>query len=164
MQDYRFWLQKYQNRADLRQHFLSWYQQNIQKKETYLSQNLEAIQYFVETGFLTEEELELFFNYLQLQTAIHGAVSDSETLQLVTIPDQKKSSLKNSPLSLPQPSASASVPKKIGPYEIIHFLGKGGMGTVYKVCHQDLQIIYALKVITLSDQINEETIARFQKE
>ena len=48
-------------------------------------------------------------------------------------------------------------------YEILELLGEGGMGAVYKAHHKLLDKIVALKTFKTS-QIDEETIARFQRE
>ncbi len=53
---------------------------------------------------------------------------------------------------------------KLGPYEIIEELGKGGMATVYRAYHPHMERYVALKVIRRS--IVEDTTARerFQRE
>lgn len=50
-----------------------------------------------------------------------------------------------------------------GRYKILELIGRGGMGTVYKVHHEALDIIYALKVLNPSAASNIN-IRRFDQE
>src|SRR5437868_129064 len=52
----------------------------------------------------------------------------------------------------------------LGRYRIADKIGKGGMGTVYRARHIDLQRDIALKVIARTHASDERVIARFRKE
>lgn len=55
------------------------------------------------------------------------------------------------------------VAQRIGNYEIVSFLGEGGMGTVFKARHKELGRISALKVIHF-DASNQATAEQFLRE
>lgn len=57
-----------------------------------------------------------------------------------------------------------SAPKRIGKYELISRLGRGGMGEVYKAFHPQLQRYVAIKVLLTNSETDPEFIARFQQE
>ena len=49
-------------------------------------------------------------------------------------------------------------------YEVISEIGQGGMGTVYKVRHNVLDTIYAIKVLSAQMTQDEELVTRFYRE
>lgn len=51
-----------------------------------------------------------------------------------------------------------------GRYEIQGLIGTGGMGAVYKVRHQLLDKIYALKVLNIGINADEKVLRRFDQE
>ena len=53
---------------------------------------------------------------------------------------------------------------RLGTYEIMGFLGRGGMGTVYRARHTKLDRVVALKVLPPGLLSNADTIARFEGE
>jgi serine/threonine-protein kinase len=59
---------------------------------------------------------------------------------------------------------SFKVSGAIGPYQIIEQIGQGGMGTVFKAYHQDLDRFVALKVLHPAHQEDPTFIGRFQRE
>jgi len=58
----------------------------------------------------------------------------------------------------------AVTPKRLGEYEILEKLGKGGMGTVYMARQAKLKKIVALKVLSRARLLDEATLARFERE
>jgi serine/threonine protein kinase len=53
---------------------------------------------------------------------------------------------------------------RIGKYELLSRLGRGGMGEVYKAFHPQLQRYVAIKVLLTNSETDPEFIARFQRE
>jgi serine/threonine protein kinase len=53
------------------------------------------------------------------------------------------------------------VPSQLGPYDILGRLGRGGMGTVYKARHRELDKVVAVKVLSTASQ---QAVARFRTE
>jgi len=52
----------------------------------------------------------------------------------------------------------------IGPYQILEKIGQGGMGSVFKAYHQELDRFVALKVLHPAHQEDQNFIGRFQRE
>src|SRR5438105_10009121 len=61
------------------------------------------------------------------------------------------------------PSAEAP-PREFGKFELLHELGRGGMGVVYKARQKDLNRFVALKMILTSHLGSEEVVQRFHDE
>src|ERR1051326_138060 len=57
-----------------------------------------------------------------------------------------------------------SMPTHIGKYELISPLGQGGMGTVYKAFHPQLERYVAIKLLLESTERDADFMARFQRE
>jgi len=53
---------------------------------------------------------------------------------------------------------------KLGPYEIVHLLGEGGMGEVYRARDPRLGRDVAIKVLPATLSRDPERIARFERE
>lgn len=66
----------------------------------------------------------------------------------------------------PSPVGSSIQPASgsLGVYELIHPLGRGGMGTVYLARHKTLGKQVAVKLLPAIWAVNEEAAARFQRE
>ena len=54
--------------------------------------------------------------------------------------------------------------RRLGKYEIVQELGRGGMGVVYKVWHPGLRSFFALKVLLGGESAAPEALIRFRKE
>lgn len=57
-----------------------------------------------------------------------------------------------------------SLPARLGQYEILEKIGRGGMGTVYKAMHTRLKRLVALKLLPGDRTQTPEAVARFQRE
>lgn len=84
-------------------------------------------------------------------------------------PAPKKSTRPNSPQSAPievalPPSAPENLRDKLGQFELLSELGKGGMATVYKARHNESGRTVALKVISPEHRNNREFHQRFERE
>ncbi len=62
------------------------------------------------------------------------------------------------------PYKSSDVIRRIGPYDVLAELGRGGMGVVYKAYSLRLCRLCALKVMIAGDHASEVEIVRFQNE
>jgi hypothetical protein len=63
----------------------------------------------------------------------------------------------------PQPPEEP-LPERLGQYQIIERIGRGGMGTVYKAMHTRLKRPVAIKVLPAGRLRDPQAIARFQRE
>ena len=57
-----------------------------------------------------------------------------------------------------------SVGEKLGPYEILALIGKGGMGEVYRAKDTKLEREVAIKVLPAALAQDPERLARFERE
>jgi len=64
----------------------------------------------------------------------------------------------------PQPPDRSPVPERIGPYEVVARLRRGGMGTVYKAIHPKLRRVVAIKVLPKFYARDAAAVARFERE
>jgi len=55
-------------------------------------------------------------------------------------------------------------PERVGRYEIVERVARGGMGVVYKARHPELDRVFALKVLTPRVEATDEALTRFQRE
>lgn len=58
----------------------------------------------------------------------------------------------------------AEHPEKIGNYEVLAVIGKGGMGRVYKAAHPPENTVVAIKVLAAEAHDDEESRERFERE
>ncbi|MEX2287056.1 MAG: serine/threonine-protein kinase [Planctomycetaceae bacterium] len=63
-----------------------------------------------------------------------------------------------------RPTATISLPQRIGDYELLEELGRGGMGVVFKARQLSLNRIVAFKMILRGDMASEADVARFKAE
>lgn len=77
---------------------------------------------------------------------------------------QKASPPPSAAAALTQAPAPETAAGRLGPFELLSELGKGGMATVYKARHVDLGNVVALKVISPEHRNNREYHKRFQRE
>jgi serine/threonine protein kinase len=61
-------------------------------------------------------------------------------------------------------SAADIVGQKIGPYQVLEKIGQGGMATVYRGFHADLDRVVAIKVLAGALPTTPELVQRFQRE
>ena len=64
----------------------------------------------------------------------------------------------------PAHSAAGPLPRRMGEYELLEELGRGGMGIVYRARHLPLDRIVALKMILRGEFASAEDVGRFSKE
>ena len=54
--------------------------------------------------------------------------------------------------------------ERLGPYELLECIGKGGMGAVYKARHTMLDRVDAIKILSSRRMADEQAVARFRRE
>ena len=54
--------------------------------------------------------------------------------------------------------------QKIGNLQLLEKVGQGGFGSVYKARHLFLEQFFAIKLLRVKQQMNEEVVLRFQRE
>jgi hypothetical protein len=80
-------------------------------------------------------------------------------------PEAKRDSVrKDAPPPVPEIKRGRNVPKRIGIYEVIDEVNRGGMGIVYKAVDPNLRRTVAIKVLIGGDGAKDEDIKRFQRE
>jgi WD40 repeat protein/tRNA A-37 threonylcarbamoyl transferase component Bud32 len=109
-------------------------------------------------GDLPEAELEAFGAHLESCSHCETA---ARTLDAVS--DPVVAAYRESALAAPLGEPSRP-PERVGAYEILEELGRGGMGVVYKARHLKLQRIVALKMLLGGSFVTSEERARFRIE
>lgn len=101
--------------------------------------------------FFSRDDDEVFF------VRIGNGTQSLKPSQVLSYLEQRKQK-RESPSGL-----SSGSPREIGAYTLDEKIGTGGMGVVYRAHHAMLQRPAAVKLLQ-GDQINEHTIARFERE
>jgi serine/threonine-protein kinase len=70
----------------------------------------------------------------------------------------------DAPLAEPSTQTPSLVGRRIGKYEIVRVLGRGGMGTVYEALNTSIGKRVAMKFVDASLSRNKDAVARFQRE
>jgi serine/threonine protein kinase len=66
--------------------------------------------------------------------------------------------------ALRKPAAAVAPPRRLGQYELLGLIGRGGMGTVYRVRHLLLNRVFALKILPQARLGESQALARFLRE
>jgi serine/threonine protein kinase/tetratricopeptide (TPR) repeat protein/TolB-like protein len=85
-----------------------------------------------------------------------------DALRLVAGLAEVHRSLPDSPLRLPTPALTPG--RRLGPYEVLAPIGRGGMGEVYRARHARLHRDVALKLLPWAGQLLPEAAARLERE
>src|SRR5262245_56551125 len=82
----------------------------------------------------------------ELADALRSYFADSDALQrLAGAPDQD--TWRSPPTPAPAtPVTSAALPRRVGDYEVLEEIARGGMGVVFKAHHTPLNRVVALKM------------------
>ncbi|UQA61563.1 serine/threonine-protein kinase [Polyangium aurulentum] len=70
----------------------------------------------------------------------------------------------DAPLAESPTQATSLVGRRVGKYEIVRVLGRGGMGTVYEALNTSIGKRVAMKFVDASLSRNKDAVARFQRE
>jgi WD40 repeat protein/tRNA A-37 threonylcarbamoyl transferase component Bud32 len=79
-------------------------------------------------------------------------------------PDRTSTDVDDEPPPIAAAAAPTSYPDRIGPYEILEEIARGGMGVVFKARHLGLQRIVALKMVLNGQLANKSNLERFHLE
>ncbi|HTU89263.1 MAG TPA: protein kinase [Gemmataceae bacterium] len=109
-------------------------------------------------GDLPEAVLEELGRHLESCPRCEAAARALDELS-----DPVMSAYRESALAAPL-AEPAAPPERVGAYEILEELGRGGMGVVYKARHLKLQRIVALKMLLGGSFVTSEERARFRIE
>ena len=112
----------------------------------------------LEGGGIPPDVDQLIAEHPDLAEEIHSYVASLQTLHQMTTGLRPPST---TPPSAPAPQASL---KRLGDYEIIREIGRGGMGIVYEARQLSLNRQVALKVLPFAAVLDERHIARFRTE
>ena len=127
-------------------------------------------------GKFPPEDFEKVARYLEshpeLEPTLRQLEEQNDTLVMALrsgsrekIPDDIYRQLEEKATGLIRPRARPeSLPKRLGQYELMERLGQGGMGTVYRAIHTNLQKQFAVKVLHPDRLTSAESIARFERE
>jgi len=83
---------------------------------------------------------------------------------LVTVNGERVADTATDAAVFPLPHAESDVKLRIGPYDVLGELGRGGMGVVYRAYSLRLGRLVALKMLTAGTHASEAQVVRFQNE
>ena len=79
-----------------------------------------------------------------------------------------KKASESDPTTEPEPASQATEPgpalRRLGDFEILEQIGRGGMGVVYKARQLSVDRLVALKVLPASAGLDPDSVIRFQRE
>jgi serine/threonine protein kinase len=100
---------------------------------------------------------------LQLDPALEDAIRRAEEISRVAWADElTRDPLHQGPAGEPGPQPPP--PARLGPYELLEQLGRGGMGTVWKAFHARLKRPVALKLLSQGRTRDPQALLRFLNE
>ena len=92
---------------------------------------------------------------LAMHFEVHRAIGNPEMIQTARIGEAD---------TLPEVAAASDLWPELADYELLHILGQGGMGVVYKARELKLNRVVALKMIISGKYSSTEELSRFRTE
>ncbi len=96
-------------------------------------------------------------------TGLHPVPEPEKTVEQPA-PDDQGESCRDAVQTAASAGGDMLVGGRIGPYQILEFIGAGGMGEVYRVCDTRLNRVAALKILPANMATDEDRVRRFSRE